>query len=149
MQYFEDIEVGRVVELGRHTVTREEIISFARQWDPQPFHLDEGAAGESLLGGLTASSCHTYAITSLIFAQVPNPLAAGAMMGITMRFPTPVRPGDTLTLRSACVEKRLSRSRAGFGVVTSHITLLNQRAEETCVIESSYLVRCTPEGVGG
>ena len=69
MRHFEDIEVGETIEVGRHAVSREEIIRFAEQWDPQPFHIDEEAARDSIFGGLSASSCHTYSISSLIFSR--------------------------------------------------------------------------------
>ncbi len=58
--YFEDVELDRELEIGRHTPSRDEIVAFARQWDPQPFHVDEEAARSSVMGGLCASSCHTY-----------------------------------------------------------------------------------------
>ena len=74
MEYFEDIELGVEHEVGRHTPSRDEIIRFARQWDPQPFHVDEEAARASVFGGLSASSCHTYSISSLIFSRSPTRL---------------------------------------------------------------------------
>ena len=144
MRYFEDIEVGDVRELGQHEVSREEILRFAREWDPQPFHVDEGAAEQSVFGGLTASSCHTYAVSSLIFSGNADRAATAAMLGLELSFPKPVRPGSVLTLCDACIEKRLSRSRPGFGVLKSRTALVDQEGDEVFVMTSSYLVTCRP-----
>jgi acyl dehydratase len=142
MRYFEDVDEGDARELGEHLVSREEIVRFASEWDPQPFHVDEEQAVRSVFGGLTASSCHTFAISSLIFSRDPSSLAVAAMLGLNLRFPNPVRPGDVLHLRDECVEKRLSSSRPGLGLVKSRTTLRNQADDEVMVMESSYLVRC-------
>jgi acyl dehydratase len=142
MRYFEDVEEGVGREVGEHRVSREEIIRFASEWDPQPFHVNEDQATRSVFGGLTASSCHTYAISSLIFSRDPQRQAVAAMLGLTLRFPKPVRPGDVLRLLDECIEKRLSNSRPGLGVVKSRATLVNGAGEEVLVLESSYLVRC-------
>ena len=141
MRYFEDIEVGQQLEVGRHVVSREEIIRFAEQWDPQPFHLDEAAAEDSIFGGLSASSCHTYSISSLIFSRAAEIKSkAAAMLGMKMRFPTPVRPGDELTLRETCLDKRVSRSRPRYGIVKSQASMVNGAGAEVMVCQSSFLV---------
>jgi acyl dehydratase len=140
--YFDDIEVGEVRALGQHAVSRDEIVRFAGEWDPQPFHTDDDAAADSIFGGLTASSCHTYSISSLVFHKSGQPMAVAAMLGLELRFPTPVRPGDVLSLRDECLEKRLSKSRPGFGVVKSRSTLANQKGEEVFVMDANYLVQC-------
>lgn len=145
MLTYEDVEPGVARNLGTHRVTRDEIVRFAREWDPQPFHVDDEAAAQSVFGGLTASSCHTYSISSLIFSRHPEKLATAAMLGTSLRFPTPVRPDDLLTLRDECLEKRLSRSRPGLGIVKSRTSLVNQSGEEVFVMESDYLVRCREE----
>lgn len=142
MRYFEDMEEGISRELGEHVVSREEIVRFASEWDPQPFHVDEEQATRSVFGGLTASSCHTYSVSSLIFSKSSERLVVAAILGLTLRFPEPVRPGDVLRLLDECVEKRLSRSRPGLGIVKSRTTLVNQAGAEALVMESSYLVRC-------
>ncbi len=141
-RYYEDIPVGVQRELGSHLVTRDEIIRFATEWDPQPFHIDEDAAQSSVFGGLTASSCHTYAISSLIFSRSPGKIATAAMLGLELQFPTAVRPEDVLTLHDLCTDQRLSSSRPGHGVVSSRTTLTNQNGEDVFVMTSSYLVRC-------
>ena len=142
--FYEDLVVGEVRELGEHRVSKEEIIRFATEWDPAPFHTDEAAAVETVFGGLTASSCHTYSISSLISSRSPNRVAAAAMMGLELRFPEPVRPDDVLVLRNTPIEKRLSASKPGHGVVRSQTTLTNARGEEVFVMDSTYLVRCRP-----
>lgn len=144
MRYFEDLDEGEIRQLGSYTPTREEIIRFATDWDPQPFHIDEEKAAQSVFRGLTASSCHTYSISSRIFSQHPMPMAVAAMLGLSLRFPVPVRPGDQLQLADECLEKRLSESRPGYGIVKSRTTMRNAQGEETLVMESSYLVHCRP-----
>ena len=144
MQYYEDVESGEEFEIGRHKPSKDEIVTFARQWDPQPFHLDEEAGRQSLMGGLSASSCHTYSISSLIFSRSPNPLKAAAMLGMQIKFPAPVRPGEELTLYETFLDKRVSKSRPGFGIVTSQSCLRNPRGEDAMVMESNYLVERRP-----
>ncbi len=140
MLYFEDIEIGQQKEVGRHTPSRAEIISFASQWDPQPFHIDEEAARASVFGGLSASSCHTYAICSLIFSRSAPKLKTAAMLGLEVHFPMPVRPDEELTMSETFLEKRPSGSRPTLGVVKSRTSLRNPRGEEVMRMESNYLV---------
>jgi acyl dehydratase len=137
---FEDIELGREVEIGRHTPTRDEIVDFARQWDPQPFHLDEAAGRASPMGGLSASSCHTYSISSLIYSRSDEKLRTVAMLGLEMRFPNAVRPDEELTLVRKLLDKRVSSSRPRYGVVSSETVMRNERGEDVMVMTSSYLV---------
>lgn len=138
--YFEDIVLDRRVEIGRHTPSRDEIVDFARQWDPQPFHLDEAAGRRSPMGGLSASSCHTYAISSLIYSRSAHKLRTAAMLGLKMRFPNAVRPDEELTLFERYITKRVSRSRPDFGIVSSETLMRNARSEDVMVMKSSYLV---------
>jgi acyl dehydratase len=141
MRYFEDIEVGRTLEIGRHVVSKDEIIRFAEEWDPQPFHIDEAAAKESVFGELTASSCHTYSISSLIFSRATDLKSkTAAMLGMKVKFPAPVRPGDELTMHETCLDKRVSRSRPRYGIVKSRATMLNAAGQEVMVLQSSFLV---------
>lgn len=141
MRYFEDIAVGETVEVGSHVVSKEEIVRFAEQWDPQPFHVDEAAARESVFGELTASSCHTYSISSLIFSRAGDLKSkTAAMLGMKMNFPNPVRPGDALTMRETCIDKRVSNSRPRYGIVKSRAELVNGRGEPVMVMQSSFMV---------
>lgn len=140
MLYFEDIEIGQEKEVGRYTPSRDEIISFATQWDPQPFHIDDEAASASVFGGLSASSCHTYSICSLIFSRSAPKLKTAAMLGLEVRFPNPVRPDEELTMSETFLEKRPSGSRPTLGVVKSQTSLRNPGGEEVMRMESNYLV---------
>jgi acyl dehydratase len=141
IRYCEDYEVGDVGSFGEYTVSRDEMVEFARRWDPQPFHVDEQAAARSIFGGLTASSTHTYAICCLVYQQIEVPSAVlGALGADSLRFPNPVRPGDTLRLRRECVEKRASRRHRDRGIVKTRATLLNQRDEPVLEMTMAYLV---------
>ncbi len=131
MRYFEDFEEGQVYELGSRTVTREEIVSFAREYDPQPFHLDEGAAARSPFEGLIASGWHTCAILmrlSVEAAQREEEAATGSPGIDSCRWLKPVRPGDTLTARTEVLETWPSRSKP-IGFVRRRVEMLNQQAE--------------------
>jgi acyl dehydratase len=141
MRYFEDIEVGKTLVVGSHVVSKDEIVRFASQWDPQPFHLDEAAARDSVFGTLTASSCHTYSISSLIFSRAGALKSkTAAMLGMKVRFPVPVRPDDELTMRETCLEKRVSRSRPRYGIVKSRAEMVNRAGEAVMVLQSSFMV---------
>ena len=140
MDYFEDVELDVEIELGRHVPSKEEIVSFATQWDPQSFHIDEEAGRQSVMGGLSASSCHTYSISSLIYSKSDLKLHTAAMLGLTMRFPKPVRPEDELVLSRVFLEKRESKSQPGYGIVKSRTTMRNAGGDDVMVMDSNFLV---------
>jgi acyl dehydratase len=143
MRHFEDFVIGERKAVGAYRVTREEIVEFASRFDPQPFHVDEAAARASIFGGLTGSSCHTFALMSLIHHQSGEETALVANLGAEkLRFPAPLRPGDTLTLTSECMAKRVSASRPGIGIVTTRSRLVNQRDEIVMEMLTTYMVRC-------
>lgn len=131
MRYWEDIVPGDVIELGTYEMTREEILEFARRYDPQPFHVDEDAAGAGPFGGLVASGWHTAAAFMRLF--VDGILAGSASMGSPgiegMRWTAPVRPGDVLTARVRVVEAYPSETAPGRGTVVTESEVLNQRGE--------------------
>jgi len=131
MKYYEDIAVGDTEEFGEYHVTKEEIIEFASQYDPQPFHTDEEAAKESAFGELVASGWHTAAICMRLL--VDNMMDKRASMGARgvdeLRWKQPVRPGDTLHLRTEVVDKRRSESDPGRGYVDNKMEGLNQNDE--------------------
>lgn len=132
MRYFEDIVVGnRVVGDDRYTLTAEEIKTFAGQWDPMPFHLDEEVARQSPIGGLFASSIHTVAIgVKLSHAIQQEPMAVVAGLGWDeVRFHQPVFAGDTLRVEAEIHSKRESVSNPERGICVSRIELFNQRDE--------------------
>jgi acyl dehydratase len=131
MKYYEDIAVGDTEEFGEYHVTQEEIIEFASQYDPQPFHTDEEAAKESAFGELVASGWHTAAICMRLL--VDNMMDKRASMGARgvdeLRWRQPVRPGDTIHLRTEVVDKRRSESDPGRGYVDNKMEGLNQDGE--------------------
>ncbi|MEM7413109.1 MAG: MaoC family dehydratase [Myxococcota bacterium] len=140
--YYEDYAPGVVETMGSYTVSKEEIVEFASRYDPQPFHLDEAAANASIFGGLTASSTHTFALMGLINAKRGVQPAVVANLGAdSLKFPEPVRPGDTLTLTGECLTKRVSKSRPGLGIVTSRTCLWNQRGELVMETDTKYMVK--------
>ena len=119
MYYFEDFSVGDTFELGSKQMSEEEIITFARQFDPQPFHVDPERAKESFFGGLVASGWHTTAIFMRLFVDgLLNKSASLASPGVDeVRWVRPVRPGDMLRARFTVLESTPSRSRPNMGVV--------------------------------
>ena len=125
---WEDFVEGAVDSYGPHLVTREEIIAFAAQFDPQPMHLDEEAAKSTMLGGLAASGWHTCAILMRIMADwfVVNSTGMGSPGIEEVKWLKPVRPGDQLTARRTVLEKRASKSRPDMGFVKIAFELLNQ-----------------------
>ena len=132
MRYLEDFAVGQKFGgASRVKVDAERVKSFAAEFDPQPFHLDEGAAAASLFKGLAASGWHTAAITMrLLVASDLKP--AGGIVGAgfdELRWPLPVRPGDELRVESEILEVRPLKSRADRDVVKVKTTTLNQRGE--------------------
>ena len=128
--YFEDAEVGRTAKAGPYLVSKEEIIQFAKQYDPAPRHIDEEAAARSIFGGLIASSAHTFAIFMSLAPKLQPRLHALAGLGWDeLRVPNPVRPGDELDLETIVLEKRESKSKPDRGNVRNQIRLRNQRNE--------------------
>ena len=127
-QYFEDFRPGQTVELGSRTVTEEEIVAFARQWDPQPFHTDPEAARDTVFGGLIASGWHTGAMWMRLY--VDSLLGSSASQGSPgveeLRWLAPVRPGDTLSGRLEVLEAVPSQRRPDRGTVRIRAEMVNQ-----------------------
>lgn len=141
-RYLEDIEVGQTFRSGRIRIEAEHIKGFATQFDPQPFHLDEGTAVGSRFGGLIASGWHTAAITMRLLVDGDLNLAGG-LVGAgfdELRWPRPVRPGDELRAESEVLEVRASRSRPEQGLVRVRITTLNQADEPVQVFVANLIV---------
>ncbi|MBV9520586.1 MAG: MaoC family dehydratase [Hyphomicrobiales bacterium] len=132
--FFEDFHVGTSGECGPRAVTRDEIVAFAREFDPQPFHLDEEAAKSTFVGELIASGWHTCALMMRIMfdGMIHNSSSMGAPGMEEVKWQKPVRPGDTVTARWNVLETRSSRSRPEMGLVKLRIDLLNQRGETAC-----------------
>ena len=126
--YFEDFAPGHVHELGSHVVSEEEIVAFARQWDPQPFHIDPQAAKDSVFGGLIASGGHTVAVWVRLYVEAV--VLGGGGMGSPgveeLRWPAPVRPGDTRTARLTVLEATPSERHPRRGTIRSRAEVVNQ-----------------------
>jgi acyl dehydratase len=129
--YLEDFAVGQVFKTGRHKVDKAQIIAFATEFDPQPYHLDEVAARDTVFGGLAASGWHTAAMTMrLVVSGEFKP--AGGIIGVgfdELSWPRPVRPGDELTATSEILDVRPSKSKPDRGMIRVKMTTLNQNGE--------------------
>jgi acyl dehydratase len=139
--WFEDFREGDTADYGRHAVTREEIVSFAAQFDPQPMHLDEAAGAASILGGLAASGWHSCAILMRLICQGwLNESAAMGAPGIDqVKWLRPVRPGDVLGARHTVLETRVSRSKPDRGFVRFRFQLLDQAGRVAMEQENSIM----------
>jgi acyl dehydratase len=125
--YFEDIEPGEVYELGTRTVTESEIVAFAREWDPQPFHTDPEAAKGSVFGGLIASGWHTGSMWMRMYVDTMLGSAARGSPGIEeLRWLAPVRPDDTLSGRLTVLEATPSATRPDRGTIRIRGEMVNQ-----------------------
>jgi acyl dehydratase len=131
MLYFEDFPPGDVRESPSRTVTRDEIVAFAREFDPQPFHTDEVAARGTIYEGLLASGWHTTALFMRLYwdAFLKDAASLGSPGVDEIRWLKPVRPGDTLRARTTVTEARASRSRPDRGLVRSFSEVFNQHGE--------------------
>jgi len=132
--YFEDFSPGWTAEYGPRRVTREEMIGFAAQFDPQPMHLDEEAARHTMLGGLAASGWHTCSVMMKMIAD--GVLLDSASMGAPgieeVKWLKPVRPGDSLTVHGSVLDVRASQSKQDRGFVKFLWEVFNDRGE--CVM---------------
>ena len=135
--YWEDFKVSETVEMGRHTFTEAEIIEFARQFDPQPFHVDPVAARTSAFGGLIASGWHTCAVCMRLNCDsyINRSVSLGSPGLDNIRWLKPVRPGDTLAYRRIVLESRASTTRKGVGLVKHRWEAVNQHGELVLTME--------------
>ena len=145
-RYFEDYQAGEVLEVGDHLVTGEEIVAFAGRYDPQPFHLDDAAARDSIYGGLIASGWMTCGVLMrMLVDHVISPVASMGSPGVDeLRWLRPVRPGDRLRARVTVLETRRSRSRPDRGIVRLHQEALNQDGEVVLSMRGMGLYKCRP-----
>jgi acyl dehydratase len=145
-RYFEDFPAGAVFAAGAITVSADEIIEFARKYDPQPMHTDPEAAARGQFAGLIASGWHTAAMMMRLFADnFLSPQSSAASPGLDeLRWLKPVRPGDVLSLRVVVLEARPSHSRPDQGVVRSSIEVLNQRGEVVMSLKPISLMHRRP-----
>lgn len=141
--YWEDMAPGTVRDLGSLRVTAEEIVEFARQFDPQPFHLDEAEGRRSIFGGLCASGWHTCALAMRL--TVTNFLQEAASLGSpgldNLRWLKPVYPGDTLSLKHTTIESRAMRKRPDVGMVKSRWEMSNQHGDKVLEMEGWGMFR--------
>lgn len=146
--YFEDHLVGSLQVMGSVTVTEEEIIAFAKRYDPQVFHVDPEAAKSTPFRGLVASGWHTVALAMRLI--VDNRLSRVKNIGSPgadeVRWLKPVRPGDTLTVRATIVEARRSASKLDRGIVKALIEILNQAGEVVTTWKGVNIVLCRSAG---
>jgi acyl dehydratase len=158
MKFFEDIRIGERSEIGRHTFTAEEIKTFAAQFDPQPFHLDEAAGARSLFRGLCASGWHTAGIWMRLVIDHRQredaerrargePVAAlGPSPGFRdMQCPNPVHPGDTIAYATEVIATRPSATRPGWGLVTMRNSGSNQHGKLVLSFVSTAFVARRPQ----
>ena len=147
-RYFEDLKAGDRFNSGTYTVTEEQIVSFAREFDPQPFHLDAAVARQTMFEGIIGSGWHTAAITMRLFVQTLN-FAEGAIgLGVDeLRWPNAIRPGDGLQVETEIVDLRVSRSKPSHGVVRLRNVTTNQRNEIVQTMAASALVLRRSDGI--
>lgn len=145
--YYEDIEVGQSATSRPHLMTMERIIAFAKEFDPQPQHVDEAAARDSLFGELVASGWHTGSVTMRLQLETMMGRFPGGALGAqvdTLAWKRPVRPGDELRAQIEVLAKRPSGSRRDRGLLTLRTTTLNQRDEAVQEMTAAVLVPRRP-----
>ncbi len=148
-RYFEDYVPGAVYEYGYLTVSEAEILEFARRFDPQPMHIDPGFAAAGPFSGLIASGWHTTGLLMRLFVDhYLSRVASLASPGVDeLRWPAPVRPGDSLRLRTTTVEARPSRSKPDRGLVRTRGELINQDDRAVLdLVAMNLLLRREPAG---
>ena len=147
MIYFEDLEIGAQTYFGSYEVTREEVVEFARKYDPQPFHLSDEEAAKTHFGRLAASGWHTGCMSMAVIARyvVGQQQAGLGSPGIDeLRWKKPVYPGDTLHVRGRILEKTPSRSRPEMGSFRTQTMVANQDGDVVMTFISIVLIRRRP-----
>ena len=145
-RYWEDFPEGEVLEMGSHTFTEDDIIAFARQFDPQPFHVDPEAARRSFFGGLIASGWHTCSVAMRLMVDkyVGKSASLGSPGVDNVRWLKPVRAGDTISYRRITLAVRPSASKPGIGVIQSRWEGTNQHGEKVMSMEGWSRMRRRP-----
>jgi acyl dehydratase len=143
-RYFEDYLVGESFEFGDHLVTEEEIVEFASRYDPQPFHVDKLAAGQSIYGGLIASGWMTGSVMMrMAVDHLISPLSSMGSPGIDeLRWLRPVRPGDRLRVRATVLASKRSQTKPDRGVIEILQEAVNQDDEVVMTIRGWGMYRC-------
>lgn len=145
--YFDDFEIGRTIEVGSRTVSEQEIIDFAIQFDPQPFHIDREAAAKSMYGGIIASGWHTCSLMMRLMVDgfLRNSSSMGSPGLDEIRWIKPVRGGDTLHVTTTAMEMRPSGSKPDRGVVTTMWTATNQHGEVVATVKGMGMFGRRPQ----
>jgi acyl dehydratase len=140
-RYLEDFAVGQTFGSRRLRVDKEQIKAFAAEFDPQPFHLDEEVARDTIFRGLAASGWHTAALTMRLLVESEINLAGGIVAAgvVELRWPLPVRPGDELRVESEVLEVRPSQSRPNRGMIKMRTKTLNQNGEAVLVFVANLI----------
>ena len=147
MIYFEDLEIGAETYFGSYDVTRQEVLDFARKYDPQPFHLSDEEAAKTHFGRIAASGWHTAAMTMAVIARhvIADEQAGLGSPGIDeLRWTKPVYPGDTLHVRGTIIEKTPSRSKPEIGSFRTRTIVTNQHDQPVMSFTSIVLIRRKP-----
>lgn len=141
--FYEDLDIGDNFDCGNYTISKEEIIEFAEKYDPQPKHLDEEFAKETMFGGLIASGWHTCSVC--VRTVVDNFLSEVAIIvglgGDNLHWKKEVRPNDTLSTNVKILDKRPSKSNPNQGIITIKITAVNQKNDEVLTMENKILCK--------
>lgn len=146
--WFEDFRPGLNLLSLPYTVSREEVIAFATEWDPQPFHLDDEAAKQSVFGRLSACSAHIFSLVSKLAPQLtPNhdPQVVAGLGFDKLRTIKPLYAEDTVQFNDIIHSARRSKSRPEWGIITSHGKLINQHDEVIFEIQTSFMMQCDPD----
>lgn len=143
--YLEDLQVGQRFVTGTCVIDAEAIKAFARQFDPQPFHLSEEAAKATLFGGLAASGWHTAAVTMRLMVESGPRLAGGVIgAGTEVKWPLPTRPGDVLHVQGEVLSARPSQSRPGSGILVMRSETCNQRGDVVQTMTTNLIMLRRP-----
>jgi acyl dehydratase len=145
-RYLEDLKPGQAFESPRHPVTQDEIVAFAREYDPQPFHVDPVAATSSFFGKLIASGWHTAALTMKMLTEAEMDLAGG-IIGAGMeglKWPTPLVPGDVIHVRVEILESRVSKSRPEIGIARARVRALREDGTAVQEMIANLIVPARP-----
>ncbi|MCC2110875.1 MAG: MaoC family dehydratase [Hyphomicrobiales bacterium] len=142
-RHFEDFVLGETIDLGAYPVTKEEIIAFASEFDPQPFHVNEAAAKAGFFGGLVASGWHTVSMfMRMYYDQLVSKVASEGAPGVDdLKWLRPVRPGDVLGGSATVTGLRASRSRPEIGFVSFDFVVTNQDDEAVMTLKSTGMLR--------
>ncbi len=140
-EYFEEIELNNTHRSRTYPLEEKEIIRFAKEWNPEPYHIDPVAAKKSKIGSIFASGPHLIAISvKLTNEKRPRPMSVAGLGWDELRFSTPGRPGDLLVVETEAISKRLSRSNPQYGIVKYAVRLLNQNDDPVLTYSVTVMV---------